>query len=64
MARKHVDRQIRLFPLGDLADPDEGESAPEESPGDWDAIMRDLGVLLREARFEGYLARQRPSDDG
>ena len=62
LARKHVDRQIRLFPLGGWADPDEGESPPEESR-DWDAVMRDLRLILSRGRFEAYLARQRPGDD-
>ena len=63
MARKHVDRQIRLFPSGDLVGPNGKQSPPEESHDAWDAVMRDLGVLLRVGRFEFYLARQRPGDE-
>ena len=65
MARKQV-RQLRLFGVGDLGDEDDGRKPPGgrrpwyES---WPEASVALGHLLRETKFEAYLARQDSPDD-
>lgn len=66
MARKQVNRQLRLFGVGDLGDEDDGRKPPDgrrpwyES---WPEASVALGHLLRETKFEAYLARQDCPDD-
>lgn len=59
MARKEQ-RQLRLFGVGDLGSEDDGREPPDgrPRPESWDEVMGGLGRLLRETRFEAYLARQ------
>lgn len=66
MARKQVDRQLRLFGLGDLGEGDDGRDLPDGRSvhQSWDEVMADLGRLLRQARFEVYLARRESEDRG
>ena len=64
MARKQVDRQLRLFGVGDLGDLEDGaNSDPDvESGADvWTPIMRTLGLILRDGHFEAHLAKSIPS---
>ena len=60
LARKEVERQLWLFGVGDLGgSADEDGSSPEVGSAkiDWETVMGDLGRILREGRFETYLAR-------
>ena len=47
MARREVERQLRLFGVGDLGPPE-------------DRVFRHLGRLLREEGFEDYLTHRQP----
>lgn len=60
MARREVERQLRLFGVGDLGPPEEDDVDGSEGSDDdrWDAVFRHLGKLLREEGFEDYLTRQ------
>ena len=62
MARREVERQLRLFGVGGLGPPEEDDVDGSEGSDDerWDAVFRYLGKLLREERFEDYLARRQP----
>ena len=64
MTRKQV-RQLRLFGVGDLGDEDDGRKPPGRRTwyGSWPEASVALGRLLRETRFEAYLARQDSPDD-
>ena len=64
MARKQV-RQLRLFGVGDLGDEDDGRKPPGRRTwyGSWPEASVALGHLLRETKFEAYLARQDSPDD-
>ena len=66
MARKEVERQLRLFGVGDLGslDEEDGSLEPEGvAEQRWDDVFRHLGRLLREEGFGAYLARcQRDRD--
>ena len=58
MARRE-ERQPRTLSPGDPAGggPDgERPSAGKPRPRSWEEVARELGRLLREARFEAYLA--------
>ena len=62
MARRDVERQLRLFGVGDLGPPDGGDGVAGSDGSDderWDEVFRHLGRLLREERFEDYLSRRR-----
>ena len=63
MARKQVERQLRLFGLGDLGEPEDGATSdPDGDSGEdlWAPVMRDLGLILRMGRFEAHLAQRVP----
>ena len=65
MARKEVERQLRLFGVGDVGFLEEDGSLESEGVADqrWDDVFRHLGRLLREEGFGAYLARgQRDKD--
>ena len=64
MARKEVERQLRLFGVGDLGSPEGEDGIPELVDADerWDEVFRHLGRLLRQEGFEDFLARQRRND--
>ena len=62
MARREVQRQLRLFGVGDLGLSGEEEGSAEADGGNderWNEIYRNLGRLLREEGFEDFLARRR-----
>ena len=60
-------RQLRLFGVGDLGEPEDGvesDPADESGPDSWAPVMRELGLILRQGRFEAHLARlTAPGDD-
>ncbi len=60
MARRERQRQLRLFGVGDLGPPDDGDGRAGSGKSDderWDEVFRDLGRLLSEEKFENYLNR-------
>lgn len=66
MARKEVERQLRLFGVGDLAPPDEEDGVAVSDGSDdgrWDAVYRHLGRILKEEGFDSYLARRKRDGD-
>ena len=67
MARRKVDKQLRLFGVGELGPPDDDDDgiggAGDSDSERWDKVLRHLGMLLREERFEGYLARRQRGAD-
>ena len=62
MARREVERQLRLFGVGDLGPPEEEDVDGSDGPDDerWDRVFRHLGRLLREEGFEDYLTHRQP----
>ncbi len=59
MARREVERQLRLFGVGDLDSGDEEKGstgALADNDERWNEIYRHLGRLLREEGFEEFLA--------
>ena len=58
MARREVERQLRLFGVGGL-DSSDGEEGSADADGDhderWYEVYRHLGRLLREEGFEAFL---------
>ena len=62
MARREVERQLRLFGVGDLSSLGEEEGSADaggDSDERWNEVCRHLGRLLREEGFEDFLARLR-----
>ena len=66
VVHKQVQRQLRLFGVGDLGDEDGGKEPPDGRPRhqSWDEAMAGLGRLLKETGFEAYLARLNSPDRG
>ena len=64
MTRRRGPRQLQLFDVSDLDDEGDGKAPPDGRYGSWDEVMADLGLLLRQARFELYLARRESEDRG
>ena len=66
MPRREVERQLRLFGVGDVDAPGE-EDGSGDAGGDfderWNQVFVHLGQLLREEKFEDFLARQRRGAD-
>ena len=67
MARKPVERQLRLFPVGELGCGGEGqEDCVAESSGDdpWGPVMEDLGRFLGRGNFADYLRKALSAAEG
>ena len=65
MARREVERQLRLFGVGDLASLDEEKGstgAVDDNDERWNEVFKHLGRLLREEGFEDFLAGLRQVD--
>ena len=62
MARRDVNRQPRLFGVGDLGPPDEDGGGAGSGMSDaerWQEVRRHLGRILVEEGFLDYLVRRR-----
>ena len=61
MSRREVERQLRLFGVGDLGPlDDDNEEAGSGISNDerWEEVFRHLGRLLADEGFENYLAHR------
>lgn len=54
-------RQISMFDF-DFDDDDESKPRGARPFTSWEEVARDLGRILRESKFERYLARQEAED--
>ena len=61
MARREIQRQLRLFGVGDLGLSSEEEGSVDVADNDerWNEVYRNLGRPLKEEGFEDFLARRR-----
>lgn len=56
-------RQISMFDF-DFDDDDESKPRGARRFTSWEEVARDLGRLLKESKFERYLAKQEVQDPG
>ena len=66
MARREVERQMRLFGVGDLGPPDDDDGDAGSGVSDderWQGVHSRLWTILAEEGFLDYLARRRRGQD-